>query len=77
MTGTRIRREYTGDVSHEESPMSVLTRIRRWFAGPAVDRTTQREADSVKERNTLAGLSQDTPTNYSGTVTPDRTPKPQ
>jgi len=57
--------------------MSVLTRIRRWFAGPAVDRTTQREADSVKEKTDLARLSQDTPTNFSGTVTPDRTPEPE
>ena len=57
--------------------MSVFTRIRRWFAGPAVDRTTQREADSVKEKTDLARLSQDTPTNFSGTVTPDRTPEPE
>jgi len=57
--------------------VSVFTRIRRWFAGPAVDRTTQREADSVKEKTDLARLSQDTPTNFSGTVTPDRTPEPE
>ena len=57
--------------------MSVFARIRRWFAGPAVDRATQREVDSVKERNDLARLSQETPTNYSGTVTPDRNLKPE
>jgi hypothetical protein len=57
--------------------MSFFTRIRRWFAGPAVDRATQREVDSAKERKDLARLSQDTPTVYSGTVTPDRTPDPE
>ena len=57
--------------------MSVFTRIRRWFAGPAVDRTTQREADSVKEKTDLARLSQDTPGIATGTVTPDRTPEPE
>jgi hypothetical protein len=57
--------------------MSVFARIRRLFQGPAVDRTTQREADSVKDKNDLARLSQDVPTVYSGTVTPDRTPKPE
>ena len=55
--------------------MSVFTRIRRWFAGPAVDPATQREANAAKEKTDLARLSQDTPTNYSGTVTPDRTTK--
>ena len=57
--------------------MSVFSRIRRWFAGPAVDPATQREADVAKEKTDLARLSQDTPTNYSGTVTPDRTPEPE
>ena len=28
--------------------MSVFSRIRRWFAGPAVDPTAQREADCAK-----------------------------
>jgi hypothetical protein len=57
--------------------MNVFSRIRRWFAGPAIDRATQREVDSAKERKDLAQLSQDTPTVFSGTVTPDRTPKPE
>jgi hypothetical protein len=57
--------------------MSVFTRIRRWFAGPAVDRATHREVDSVKEKNDLARLSQDVPGFNSGTVTPDRTAKPE
>jgi hypothetical protein len=57
--------------------MSVFARIRRWFAGPIVDRAAQREVDSAKERKDLAALSQDTPTVFSGTVTPDRTPKPE
>jgi len=57
--------------------MSVFTRIRRWFAGSAVDHATEREVASVKERNDLARLSQDTPGIATGTVTPDRTPKPE
>jgi hypothetical protein len=56
--------------------MSVFTRIRRWFEGPAVDPATQREADSAKEKGDLARLSQDVPAFNAGTVTPDRTPKP-
>jgi hypothetical protein len=56
--------------------MSVFARLRKWFRGPAVDRATQREALSVKERSDLARLSQsDSPGLYAGIVTPDRTPK--
>jgi hypothetical protein len=57
--------------------MRVFSRIRRWFAGPAVDRTTQREADSVKEKGDMAKMSQDVPAFNAGTVTPDRTPDPE
>src|SRR4051812_23711150 len=74
---TRSPRDAAQAAVHFSVPMSVFSRIRRWFAGPVVDPATQREADSVKERKELAGLSQDTPTNFSGTVTPDRTPKPK
>jgi hypothetical protein len=55
--------------------MSVFTRIRRWFSGPAVDPATQREAEAAKERGDMPRLSQDVPGFNSGTVTPDRTPK--
>lgn len=55
--------------------MSVLSRIRRWFDGPGVDRATQREADGAKEKGDMAKLSQDMPAFNAGTVTPDRTPK--
>ena len=37
----------------------------------------QREVDSVKEKSDLAKLSQTTPEFNTGTVTPDRTPKPE
>jgi hypothetical protein len=56
--------------------MNIFSRIRRWFAGPAVDRDTQREATAAKERGDMSRLSQDVPGFNSGTVTPDRTPKP-
>jgi hypothetical protein len=56
--------------------VSVFGRIRSWFAGPAIDRTTQREVDSAKEKSDLARLSQTTPEFNTGTVTPDRTPRP-
>jgi hypothetical protein len=56
--------------------MSVFARLREWFRGPAVDRATQREAVSVKEKRDLARLSQsDAPGLYAGIVTPDRMPK--
>ena len=57
--------------------MNVFSRIRRWFEGPAVDRATQREADRAKETGDMAKLSQDVPGFNSGTVTPDRTAKPE
>jgi hypothetical protein len=60
--------------------MSVFSRIRRWFAGPVLDRATQREVDAAKERGDMARLSQDMPIQAgggAGTVTPDRTPKPE
>ena len=57
--------------------MSVFSRIRRWFGGPAVDRATQREAAAAKEKGDMAKLSQDVPGFNSGTVTPDRTAKPE
>ena len=56
--------------------MSVFARMRDWFRVPALDRATQREAASVKERRDLARLSQsDAPGFLGGIVTPDRTPK--
>ncbi len=56
--------------------MSMFARLRQWFRGPPVDRATQREALSVKERSDLARLSQsDSPGLYAGIVTPDRTPR--
>jgi len=57
--------------------MSVFSRIRRWFAGSPVDRATQREAAAAKEKGDMAKLSQDVPGFNSGTVTPDRTAKPE
>ena len=55
--------------------MSVFARFRRWFHGPAVDRATQRDVASVKEKTVQARMSQsDSPTPVPGGIlTPDRT----
>ena len=55
--------------------MSAFARLREWRRAPAVDRATQREAASVKERRDMARLSQsEAPGLYAGIVTPDCTP---
>ena len=57
--------------------MSVVSRIRRWFQAPTVDRAGQREVEAAKEEKDLAALSQRMPMmSGANTATPDRGPQP-
>jgi hypothetical protein len=49
--------------------MSIFGRVRRWWQGPAVDRATQHDADTLAEKRDMIRIWQgDSPADKVGTL---------